>query len=416
MSIQKAHQRTKISRRGRQGPEQRPGQQVQNGQPKAGLDPSPIDEPGFHLLGKDLRPITRFESFSTSDPEFQSLLRAVDTEEKQLQAIGDLYLVLKAQPKYKNLKEPRLTVDARPLDVLRWILRKLGPLSEGNHWTVDTYRSGSKLRYRFVVYKHFTAFDLKHGKVYFPFDFLPALKNRDLHLHDLIIDVFALVSRCNKLPIWDEDGDYADQLKKLRLEKKSTGNGVLDAQIFSYTKGPAAQYLALLKQRRKMVTVAAVRKRLNAYVDDSDRKGHMKIWLRKGLYVAQQRRTIEPWSYVPHHLPGNPVGPQRQYKVVWSVHDNDVIHSRASSRIKKDRQSGDYFPVIFTAARPGERLKPAPAGSDFPSDFYWFLEIGRRILFTRYHEYFYKQAFKAQETPAEAFLQRIEAAELRATI
>lgn len=415
MPVQKARQHAKVSRRGRQDPDQRKGQPVENGQSKTGVDSTPIAEPGFHLLGQQLRPVTRFECFSTTDSEFRSLLATVDTEEKQLQAIQDLYQVLKAQPKYKDVKEPNLKAEMRPLDVLRWILRKLGPLAEGNHWTIDTYRSGRKIRYRFIVFSHFTQYNLKHGEIYFPFDFLPTLKNRDRPLHDLIVDVFALVSRCNKLPLWDEDGDYSEELKKLRREKKSTGNSILDTQVFSYAKGPAAQYLALLKQRRKMATLAGVRKKLNAYVDDSDRKGNIKSWLRNGLYVAEQRMTLDPWTYVPHHLTGNPIGPFRQYKIVWSVHDNDVIHLRASSRLKKDATSGDYYPVIYTAARPGERLAPAPS-SQFPSGFYWFLENGRRILFTRYHEYFYKQAFKVQETPAEAFLQRIEAAELRATI
>lgn len=416
MPVQKTRQRAKVSRRDRPDSKQRPGRSVEDGQSKAGVDIAAVNEPGFHLLSRELRPITRFESFSASDHEDGSLLATIDTEEKQLQAIVDLYQVLKAQPKYKDLRDPVLKVAMPPVTVLKWILRKLGPLAEGNKWTVDTYRAGSKIRYRFVIYKAFYAYYLKPKEIYFPFDFLPALKRRDQPLHDLIIDVFALVSRNNNLPIWDEDGDYSEELKILRREKTPTGNSVLDIQVFNYQKGPAAQYLALLKTRRKVVNLSSTLKKLDAYKDDSDRKGDIKSWLRDGLYIAKTRADLRPWSYVPHHLQENPIGPFRQYKVVWSVHANDVIQLRAAGKMQKDAKSGDYYPVMFSSARPGERLKPLNTDRfQFPANFYWFLEHGWRILFTRHHKYFYKQAFASQETPAETLLQRIEVAELHAT-
>lgn len=337
----------------------------------------------------------------------------IDTEVKQLQAIEDLYGIVKAQPKYKLLKEPNWKAETPPIQVLTWLLRKLGPLAKGNRWMIDTYQQGKKTRYCLVVWKNFYSYDLKYQEQYLPLDFLPALKKRDQPLHDLIIDTVALVSKCNKIPLWDEDGDFSEQLDVIRNAPIRTGNTVLDRQIISYTNGPAAEYLRLIKRRRRQVTVKGVKDAITAYNDNSDRKGYMKIWLRKGIDLAADSEHLGPWNFTPHHVAGNPISPDRQYKFIWSGHTNDVVFKRTQDKMKRDAKIGDFYPVMYSITKPGAKVLPLKIERyAFPTFLSNFMDWGERLIFHRYREYFIKDQYKKQETPAETLLEVIERMEL----
>lgn len=192
-----------------------------NGDQQTHTDDDAIRWPRFSVLAAKLGTITKFEMlahFGSSDEKQHEILNMIDTEEKQLQAIGDLYQIVKAQPKYKNLKDRNWPAETSPLEIIVWLLRKLGPLAEGKEWRIDTYKEGRKTRFRFVIWDGFSSQYIKCDEVHFPLDFLPLLKKRDEELHDMIVDTVALVSRCNKIPIWDNDGDYSDAVTRVLKE------------------------------------------------------------------------------------------------------------------------------------------------------------------------------------------------------
>lgn len=392
------------------GQAEHPGQ---DGSKQGGADHSAGQFPSLHFLTDGLRSLSLFEVCMAAGHQIKAdMLSMIDTEEKQLQAIEDLYSIVKAQRKYRNLRDPKWTVDTPPITVLTWLLRKLGPLAQGNRWMVDTFREGRKIRFRLVVWKNFFSYNLKQEDVYLALDFLPSLKKRDQPLHDLIIDVIALVSKCNKVPLWDEDGDFSQQLQRIKKEGP-TGNTVYDTQLISYTKGPASMYLKRIRQRMNKVTPATVRKACLAYKDTSDRKGYMKHWLKLGVNLASEKKTIEPWAFTPHHVQGNPITPARLYKFIWSAHDNDVIYRRAKDRVRKDAEMGEFYPVIYNATCPGEKVLPIKFEQyAFPTQLWWFMRVGRTLIFHKYSDYFIKALYDDQLTPAEAMLEKIDAIEL----
>ena len=359
---------------------------------------------GFHLLSDSIRPVSAFQlqSLNGAAEGREDLLSMVNTEAKQLQAIEDLYAIVKAQPKYKTLKEPRWPAETNPTTVIYWLLRKLGPLAKGNNWTIDTYQHAGRMRFRYVQYKHYHAQLIKNREEFMPLDFLPDLKKRDLPLHEMILDLVALVSKYNRVPLWDRDGDFSAGLEKLRA-KKFAGR-----QQELYTTGAAAQYLRDIHSRMKTISPADLYVKLQAYRTTSQRKIDVCRWINKGIRLASTHEHIGTYSYVPNYTAGKAVSPFRRYKFVWSLQSEDLVRKAAFVKLSKGE---DYLPVMFSIAKPGQKLPPLLTG-DFPVDLYSFMSTGVAIVMWRYRAYFYKEK-KTQEKYLIDRLEDFEDAELQ---
>lgn len=380
---------------------------IKNGSKQGRTHSNVITGPGVHLLGKELRPLPLFElALMCGDDKIEpGLIKMIDTEAKQLQAIEDLYRIVIAQPKYKAMKEPNWKAGTKPVHILLWLLRKLGPLAEGNRWTVDTYVHKGKTRFRFVVFKDYHRQKLGHREEWIPLDFLLLLKKRDQLLHDMIVDLIALVSRENKIPLWDEDGDFSEYLKDL-LNVPSGGYNVyrLERQHKIYSTGPARQYLRLIKQRRRIVSVKSVQQMLASYDAKSQRKQYAVWWIKKGLRLASEPNDIRNFSFIPNHVPGQPVTPFQQYKFVWSLHENDVLRIRTYHNLNKaDEKFGNYFPVMFSVAKPGQVVKPVEYKS-YPEDLFEFLDYAVKHFNWAFRDYYFKDSYKKPQTIAEELM------------
>lgn len=401
----------KAARQDRKDPDPGKGRAGQNGSEQRGAAAAGITGPRFHLLEKELRTLPLFElamlNGDDMENKFPGLMQMVNKEAKQLQAIEDLYRIVKAQPKYKQLKDATWKADTPPIRVIMWLLRKLGPLAGGASWTVDTYKQGGKTRYRFVIYKDYHRQDVGHREEYLPLDFLPRLKKRDEQLHDMMIDTVALVSRNNKIPLWDEDGDFSEMLKDL-LQVPRGGYDVhrlkVQHQIYC-PAGIAGKYLKLIKQTRKTVSISGLAKKVAAYDAKSYRKQCAISWIKRGIRLAETKENISPFSYHPNYLPGDPVSAEQQYKFIWSHHSNDILKIRAFHKLKKAAEKyGDYYPLRFSIAKPGQVLKPLPE-ANFPGKLYDFLDFGVKHFCYTNRQYYYGEAFNKDRTPSEEFLE-----------
>lgn len=387
--------------------------QGENGSGKTRSDGGQAAGLRLHILAKEIRTLRVFETmFITDDKDLsRDLFKMVDTEEKQLQAIEDLFLILKAQPRYKNLKEPFWKVDDDPIQVLCWILKKLGPLAKGNSWTTDTYSQGGKTRFRFIVYKYFHGQKVTNEDQFIPLDFLPLLKKRDQPLHNAIIELVALISKVNKVPLWDEDGDFSEQLKKLR-SRRISGNGLLDEQIMSYKKGTAANYLKLIRQRQKVANIESVNTQVLYETFNSQRKRDIRWWIMKGIKLVKDGGNILDNSFIPNYNTGTPTTPFRQFKFVWSLHKNDFIKCRAFDKLSRDSKHGCYMPVMFTVTKPGQLVKQ-PDYNWYPEGLYDFMKEGMTIFTQRYRQYFYRDQFSQQKPPTQSLINVLDLHEIQ---
>lgn len=368
---------------------------------------------GLHLLVKNISNKSLFEVAYSSfnDVEFP-FLSIIDTEAKQLQAIEDLYNIVKAQPKYLFLKEPEWKGDESPIIVLKWLLKKLVPLACGNRWMIDTYVENGKTRFCFVVYRNYHSQQISGARFWLPMDFLPYLKERDEPLHDLFIDVVALVSRENKIPLWDEDGDFSTHLNQLKNYENS--NQFIRKQAISYCSGIANFYLQTIKNRRESVNLLSefLEKR-RWYNVSSQRKENILWWLRKGEELASTKMDIISNTYIPSFIKGNPVTPFRQYKFVWSIHSNDILKAKAFGRYNHDREkSGIHVPIDFKVFKPGDVVNNLKGASVYPVLLESFMKDGFGILLGRYRDYFYKKMLEEQATPTENLIDILDKAEV----
>lgn len=372
-------------------------QKRKNGSGESGENITSANGLGFHFLAKKLKSISFLEMALNGWDKCTELIKTINSEEKQLQAITDLFSIVKAQPRYKNLKEPYFPVQTEPAIVLLWVLRKLGPLAKGNEWTVDTFIDNGKQRFQFVVYKRFNTQKLKNRFEHFSLEFLPYLKPRDIELHDLIIDIVALVSKCNNIPLWDEDGDFSKQIEIL-TEQTDNQNSIIMSQISFYKSGPAVEYLNLIRQRIKVVDEKIIQQKIKIYNNKSGRQNQILWWIRNGLRLAASKQNLSPWTFVPGYINGNPVTPYRTFKFVWSTHDNDIIYKKAISQLRKDLNNYDAIPLQFTIAKPGELLKDIQPSS-FPENLYEFVAQGISHTQYSFRDYYYKKMLASKQPP-----------------
>ena len=267
------------------------------------------------------------------------------------------------------------------------------------------------MHYRLVVYRYYNSQQVKERFEFIPLDFLPSLLKKDMPLHNLIIDTIALVSRENLIPLWDEDGDYSEKLKKT-LDLPLKDNSVAKGQISSYANGVASKYLSLVKERREVITRDDIIKQVNDYDNNSQRKNLIIWWVKKGIRLSKTRQNITENTFIPSYTNCKAITPYRSYKFIWSNHKNDIINKVVKkSMLDEYKSNGMILPLEFSIALPGEVRMPIEY-DDFPVELYDFMSTGVSIFLWRYKDYFYKKQMEKNLTPSEILLQNIELSEI----
>jgi hypothetical protein len=391
-SIKKAPIHRKRSSGSRKSPRRKNIRAGENDRGQHRKTPLPVGDPPFHLLSKQLKGIPLFRlalehGMWASREVCHGIIEMADTEAKQLQMIEDLLEIVKAQPKYKALKEPSWTPDNHPLDILQWLLKKIGPLAKGCSWTIDTYRTKSKERYRLVIYDEFNGNEFKDNWFFIPLDFLPDLKRRDVPLHDLFVDVVALVSKHNRIPLWDQDGDFSEQMHELIRDNRSD-NSILARQRVLYESGAAAEYIALVRNRMRQVRIDEVKKRLLTYNASSQRKRSLIWWCKMGISLARSGKNLTPFAWVPNYMSSDAyVAPWQYYKFIWTYHSNDAVKERAFAAMRS--ASGSFPPMRISITYPGQKIQPLSTG-DYPIWLFRFMKYGQSHLLSEYRQYYFK--------------------------
>lgn len=377
-----------------------------------------LGEYGLSVLARSLRTIPFFEADvlrggeNTEEDEIKDRDHEMfGTEAKQLQAIEDLYGVLKAQPAYKKIKEPSWNADTLPFQVITWLLKRLGRLAQGRRWTCTEYKVKGRSRYAFSIYEYFHSQKVMPRSFHQCLDFLPTLEQKDKPLHDLFVDTIALVSKNCHIPFWDEDGDFEIEYRKLIKEVKSLPSDYVrmntkERQTWIYSWGPAARYLRLLKQRRHDVTPQHIYSKMSRYKFVSQRQRFARGLFRWALKLKGNMRD---YTLIPAHRP-NAVTPYRLYKFVWSDSKHDIVESKAWKRLEHDQNhSGRYLPVRYITSKPGQVFDKFPETDKFPEDLCQWLRWFEVVLFgAGQRDYYYKDYYDSSETPTERYIEWIQ--------
>jgi hypothetical protein len=345
-----------------------------DGDRKTSVSAAPLARIGLHVLERQLESKSILQlalsSGLTHLSPTKGLLDIVDTKENQLQAIADLYEIMIAQPKYKKLAGKQWNANVEPITVLQWILRKLGALADGEDWTVDTYQEDGHARYCFVVtkpysalYSSFGAPPFRGGMRFLDLEFLPHLVKRDLPMHDLIIDIVALVSKVNKVPLWDEDGEYSGAMEIAQKDSYYRSEWIMHRVAPYLPGGIADKYLKLIKARRRTVSVADIYEKLRTYQATSQRKEGFVWWIKRGLEVVDKKQNIRACTYIPGYENRPHMTPWQMYKFIWRKWDRDPVHEIAQAALEDLRKHKSYKPINFSITKPGKIMKPVEIDS-----------------------------------------------------
>lgn len=364
---------------------------------------------GLHILSKQLKPLTYLElqlrgvKKEYNSPDKQ--LKIYDTEAKQIQIIKDLYEIVKAQQEYKVLKEPVLNEDTDPIDVIKWLLRKISPLTnmaKGNDWVIDTYEDESgKTRYRLVIRKNYNSQKVLN-ECYLGIDFLPLLKTKDEQLHDLVVDTIALVSKVNGVKMWYELKQWQECKETFCMYNPSLDYWTMEDIIpmvekketkqfisYDYQFGIAAHYQKLFEQRKEVVTIQSVTKMQARYEGDSIRKRLELHWVTGALTMATLGGNIDNNTFVPNYvLSDKTVLPNQSYVFMWCNRKNDPLTEMFyKALISNGEKHGEYIPVKFSITKPGEKIT-LPKECSHPERLVEFMKHKGSIL-NAYRDYYY---------------------------
>lgn len=392
---------------------------------------------GLRLRVLKLQPKSALEVYVNTHTESErDWFGLVDTEDKQLSLIEDLYAILIAQKAIK-FNEPKWSEYTEPFAIIRWLCRKLAKLAKGEYWFIDTYMEGKKTRYEFVIMKWYSHQYVDATDKHVPLDFLPYLKKRDEPLHDCIIDMIAFASRTCKIPLWDEDGDYSEGLAALNADFKTEDFGILgrlpiidfdfmpdaiERQRLIYRKGLAAQYMKLIKQRRKLVTRQDVWDKAMKCNWKSDRLLYIKNWIINGMELCSQGGDIKKYTRLNNYRKEDDSKlrtPYRRYKFTWAWSPNDFIAKYVDEKLGEYYRSSNYHSVMHTSAKPGQKLKPLVIekyGQSFPEKLDRWMHSGLSIFCGGHHKYYYGKLFDKNLSPTEKLMQLIDEGKIKMTL
>lgn len=330
------------------------------------------------------------------------ILASINTPAKLLKAISDLHEIIQAQPKYKDFN-PQWKGTESPEKVLLYMLRKIGPLAGGKEWFIDCHSQSGVPQFSLVIYQSFPNYHVKCRNEYMPLDFLPGLKSRDEELHNLIIDTVALVTKHNRVPLWDEDGHYSEAIKDLVTKDQTSDHLARQKEI--YSKGIAKQYLNTIRRRQKVVNIDQHDKAVDRYIAGSNRKIAFRYWMKLGVRLARTGGNIIPFILARgvDAKRNDILYPHQLYKFIWSCHPKDVINRRVERKINGHQYS---LPVVFSRTRPGEKIKPIEMG-DYPVYNYDFMSFGVRHVLWTFRDYYYKKLMESKTTPTDTLLEKL---------
>ena len=399
-----------------------------DGNRQGGADRAGCAASGLHLLVNDLGSVSLLNAAIAGMEvrEFEKkLVSLIQSPADLLQCIEDMHSIVKAQPKYKKLNDNRFKADTPPIVVLQWLLRKMAVLANGKEWTVDTYKEGRKTRFLFVIYDYYHSQNVTTRDYHIPMDFLPNIKKKDALLHDLIIETVAMNSRYNKIPLWDEDGEFSEHLKQLFKQKGKpiqyknlgiTEMSVTQRMQLLYSTGPAAEYLALIKKRRKVADLSTVgtifQKWLHSKKELSQREWCLKHMFQRAAEAAEMKEDIRTFQYVPEYRGKHQHDvAYNRYKFIWSNHNRDYLYSMHDKYEKYD--GVEYLPLMFERIYPGKAMKGVNK-SDYPEVLCGlFKTMYSCFVSGGFIYYYYKNQMKEELTPGEQLLAKIESSTLK---
>lgn len=316
----------------------------------------------YSVLTSELGSKSLFQiAIDCNDREGQGWVNLLDTERKQLRCIADLWAIVKAQPKYETLNKTNWKATDKHLDVIAWLMRKLGVLANGDKWLIDLQQG----KYVFVVYRNFHSQMVRNDIEWVALDFLPVLATKDKPLHDLIIDLVALMHTCNAIPLWDDDY-YTGRALNYLLNENVSENSVRKDYKTLYSTGLPAQYLQLIREQAKVVTIDSIRKKKRDYYsvtseagkELSARKRVCLYWIESGIIIAEWGRKISEFSFSASWT-GKHVAAEHLYKWMWDTSSDDPLRMKFDILFDQDEDAGGMsLPVTYTICRPGEVLQP----------------------------------------------------------
>lgn len=372
---------------------------------------------GFHIL-KGLKPITMLESCMIGIPhkniESQEINSICTNATEMAQCLNDLWSIVKAQPKYAKVSDNKFSKQSSPYEVLAWLLRKLGALTNGKEWTVDYYYENGVKRYCFVQYDFFNSQKVYGSGFFAPIDFLPYLEKKDITLHNLIVTMLAALIRFNNMPTWFNHpvlSKKLQELKELKIVTKDYPNlGIMDLtangrQQLVYTVGHAGKYEKLLTEMSAKVEITNIH---DAYYDFararkrslSQREIAIRYFAEEVINLATEGKEMATFNYQPVYEEQRE-NVKWRHAIVWSRHHNDYLQRSYDD----DNRYVWQLPKKFSITKPDQEMQPINS-SKYPEDIELLFKYFSSHFTSRFSSFYYKNE-SSDYTPAELLLNEI---------
>ncbi len=293
---------------------------------KRGKDISPFRGLGLSSLKNRINPLSEIEVAVKQGQVWgkpDDLLKNTDLHTK---LVSDLYPIIKKHPKFIDNANWKPSSNIR--EVLVWLINRINELIGSEYgWRIvsESYEN----KYTIVTfYQHEV-----NASVYYsiPLSFLPELKQQNSFLHDVILDMLALIKSGTCINAWyEENGEWAldwmmDDFNNQLEDGDLSTNEIKDWEntIKAYSKGIATQYEELLTYNT--ATLQSLEIAAGILNPKNPLESQFTLWIHNGISLIKEKENIGSFCFDPDDplLTGdNPLMPERYVFYCWDFDDH----------------------------------------------------------------------------------------------
>lgn len=297
--------------------------------------------------------------------------------------VRNLYAIIKNHPKF--IDKTNWNKSTTIQEVLLWLIDQFNNLI-GLEYEWRIVCDSDEENYRVVTYYEH---DIDSSVYYsIPLSFLPLLKKRNKILHDIVVDMLALIKSKISIDCWyDEYGEWAlewirDDFQNriddedLKPEEKKHWKNTIEI----YTEGVAVEYEGLLIENT--ATVKSLEKTVGKFEPKTQTEELFFLWIIDGISLLKEKGSIHDFCFNPsdpYMDEDNPLMPNRYIFYAWNF--DDQYYNCYESCLQSTFNEYGTLPFIsWELTKPESKTFNIPKQSSFPKMLTDFFSKGLDLI------------------------------------
>lgn len=353
------------------------GQQQHIGHRSIRKGVAPFSNFGFPDLKDQARPLSEYQVDLHRGREIEFL----HDKELHLVVVAGLYPIIQKHPNFQDRNDWCKSTDVR--EILIWLIDQMNRFVDSkNNWVLT--KLNDEQEYSVIIYHEYDTGETGYYAI--PLSFLPDLEARNEQLHEIVVDLLALLKSKAGINGWyDQWGEWAmDWLLEEYYMRLRDGDFNEDEElkthwehtIHEHTEGTAIHYEGLLTGNN--TTIQQLEMKVSRFKPADQLDHSFYDWILDGIDLVHTNKSLQYFSFDPSDpnlLGENPIMPVSYCFYTWDF-DNQ-FHKCMEEQLNCTWQEFGASP--FTSCeiiRQEDKLFKLPEVSDFPKRLTEFMLTG----------------------------------------